>query len=164
MMLVHGGKGGRADVLVDTISRLPESIRSRLCLENDESCYSASRILDVCRRSGLPMVFDAHHHVIREKLKSYEHPSVRETTLAARETWNPNRGWQIVHISNGATSFGDPRHSGVITRFPRAFLEVNWVEVEAKHKEEAITPLRRKLERPTARLDPRRSAGKTRRA
>ncbi len=160
MMLVHGGKGDRADRLVETIAALPGNIRARLCLENDESCYSASQILGVCRRAGVPMVFDAHHHVVREKLKSYEHASVREMTLAARATWEPKRAWQIVHISNGATSFADPRHSDIISRFPRAFFDVRWVEVEAKHKENAIGPLRRRL----IRLDPRRRAGKTRRA
>jgi UV DNA damage endonuclease len=144
-MLVHGGKGGRPDELVATIERLPEDIRSRLALENDEWCYSAGQILDICRRTSVPMVFDAHHHVVREKLDSYEHPSVREMTLAARETWRPHPDWQFVHISNGDASFGDPRHSDKIKRFPTAFLDVSWVEVEAKGKEDAILPLRRRL-------------------
>ena len=91
------------------------------------------------------MVFDAHHHVIREKLDRYEHPSVREMTLAARETWSPHPDWQLVHISNGDASFADPRHSEKISRFPSAFLDVPWVEVEAKAKEDAIGPLRKRL-------------------
>jgi UV DNA damage endonuclease len=145
LMLVHGGKGNRGDALVDAIARLPENVRSRLALENDENCYSASQILDVCRRARVPMVFDAHHHAVREKLDTYEDPSVREMTLAARETWQPYPEWQVVHISNGAASFADPRHSDVISAFPSAFLDVAWVEVEAKHKEAAIEPLRRRL-------------------
>jgi UV DNA damage endonuclease len=144
-MLIHGGKGGRPDELVAAIERLPANVRSRLALENDESCYSAHQIEDVCRRAGVPMVFDAHHHVVREKLDSYEHPSVREMTLAARQTWQPHPEWQLVHISNGAGSFADPRHSEKISRFPSGFLDVPWVEVEAKAKEDAIGPLRRRL-------------------
>ena len=144
-MLIHGGKGGRPDELVGAIERLPENVRSRLALENDESCYSAQQILDVCRRAGVPMVFDAHHHVIREKLDRYEHPSIRGMTLAARETWRPHPEWQLVHISNGDAAFADPRHSQKITRFPTAFVDVPWVEVEAKGKEDAILPLRRRL-------------------
>jgi UV DNA damage endonuclease len=146
MLLVHGGKGNRADVLVDTIARLPENIRARLALENDESCYSANQILDVCRLANVPMVFDAHHHVVREKLDTYEHPSVAEMTLAARDTWRPHPGWQIVHLSNGVASFADPRHSDLITAFPSAFLDAPWVEVEAKGKENAIEPLRAMLQ------------------
>jgi UV DNA damage endonuclease len=152
LMLVHGGKGSRADALVDTIARLPLNVRARLALENDESCYSAAQILDVCRRAGVPMVFDAHHHVVREKLDTYEHPSVREMTRAARATWEPHPQWQVVHVSNGAASFADPRHSDRIDAFPRAFMDVSWVEVEAKHKEAAIDRLRRRLSRSRARL------------
>jgi UV DNA damage endonuclease len=145
MLLVHGGKGNRADTLVQTIAGLPKNIRARLALENDESSYSAQQILDICRRTGVPMVFDAHHHIVREKLDSYEHPSVRAMTLAAGATWVPHPEWQIVHISNGLEKFGDPRHSDLIAAFPTAFLDVPWVEVEAKGKENAITPLRRRI-------------------
>ena len=64
-MTLHGGKGGRADELVAVIRRLPKPIKSRLVLENDEWSYGAAEILDVCRRAGVPMVFDAHHHAVR---------------------------------------------------------------------------------------------------
>ena len=154
LMLLHGGKGGRPAELVETIERLPANVRSRLALENDESCYSAAQILDVCRRAKVPMVFDAHHHAVRERLDSYEHESVAAFTRAARETWEPHPQWQVVHISNGATSFRDPRHSDTITRFPSAFLDAPWVEVEAKQKEIAIGRLRMSLGRPGRRGGP----------
>ena len=138
---IHGGKGGRADRLVAQIAELPEAVRSRLAFENDEYTYSAAEILDVCRRAGVPMVFDAHHHVVREKLDSYDHPSVAEAVAAARETW-PVPGWQLVHISNGRESFKDRHHSDLIEEMPPAYRRVPWIEVEAKHKELAIEKLR----------------------
>jgi UV DNA damage endonuclease len=141
-LILHGGKGGRSDRLIETIGRLPESARSRLVLENDESAYGAAEILDVCRRAGVPMVFDAHHHLCREKLDSYDHPSIAEFTAAARDTW-PRPEWQLVHISNGLGSFCDPRHSDTITTMPEAFEDVPWIEVEAKAKEQAVVALRR---------------------
>lgn len=143
-MILHGGKGGRADALVEVIAALPEAVRGRLVLENDESAYGAADILDVCRRAGVPMVFDAHHHAVREELDAYEHDSVRAFTGLARSTW-PDPAWQLVHISNGLASFADPRHSDMLTAFPSAFLDVPWVEVEAKGKELAIAQLRRQL-------------------
>ena len=145
-MILHGGKGGRADALVRAVRDLPENVRARLVLENDEYTYGAADILAVCRAAGVPMVFDAHHHVVRERLDSYEHDSVRTFTRAARETW-PDPAWQIVHISNGARSFADPRHHDLVDLFPSAFREVEWVEVEAKTKELAIDRLRRRLSR-----------------
>jgi UV DNA damage endonuclease len=138
---IHGGKGGRADRLVENVGRLPEGVRSRIAFENDEYIYSAEEILDVCRRAGVPMVFDAHHHVVHEKLESYEHPSVAHFVEAARSTW-PDPSWQLVHISNGRSAFGDRNHSDLVETVPEAFRRVPWIEVEAKHKELAIERLR----------------------
>jgi len=137
---IHGGKGDRIERLVEQIGLLPESVRSRIAFENDEYIYSAAEILEVCRRAGVPMVFDAHHHVVHEGLDSYDHPSVSEMVEAARATW-PDPDWQLVHISNGRTSFLDRRHSDLVERMPAAYRRVPWIEVEAKHKELAVERL-----------------------
>ena len=139
-MTIHGGKSDRSDRMVENIKKLPEEIRSRLVLENDEYAYSSVEILDICRRAGVPMVFDAHHHVCREKLDDYNHPSVAEAFWAARETWK-NPAWQMVHISNGRDRFQDRAHSDLIFTMPDVFRFAPWIEVEAKHKELAIAKL-----------------------
>lgn len=141
LMNIHGGKGDRAERLVNVIRALPESIRLRLTLENDEHCYGAVEILEICRAAKVAMVFDAHHHVIHEKLESYDHPSVAEMLFAARTTWIVPE-WQLVHISNGDQFFADPRHSNLITAMPDAYRHAPWIEVEAKQKEVAIAKLR----------------------
>lgn len=137
---IHGGKGGRSEQLIEAIGRLPAAVKTRIAFENDEYIYSAAEILDICRRAGVPMVFDAHHHVVHEKLDSYDHPSVAEMVEAARATW-PDPEWQLAHISNGRESFGDRRHSDLITTMPAAFRRVPFIEVEAKHKELAVGKL-----------------------
>jgi len=137
---IHGGKSGRGSRLVEVIGELPAGVRSRLALENDEYAYSASEILEVCRAAGVPMVFDAHHHVVRERLDSYEHPSIAEMLAAARTTW-PVPAWQLVHISNGRESFADRHHSDLIDTMPSAYTRAPWIEVEAKLKEQAIAKL-----------------------
>ncbi|HEX8491984.1 MAG TPA: UV DNA damage repair endonuclease UvsE [Pyrinomonadaceae bacterium] len=137
---IHGGKGGRSERLVEVVRGLPESVRSRIAFENDEYIYSASEILEVCRAARVPMVFDAHHHLVHEKLDSYDHESFARMLQAARETW-PVPEWQLVHISNGRESFGDRQHSDFITVMPAAFRNAPWIEVEAKQKELAIEKL-----------------------
>ena len=137
---IHGGKSGRRRRLVEVIRDLPEAIRTRLALENDEYAYGASEILEVCHAAGVPMVFDAHHHIVHEKLDSYEHPSVAGMLRAARATWTVP-AWQLVHISNGRESFGDRHHSDLITAMPDAYRLAPWIEVEAKQKELAIEKL-----------------------
>jgi UV DNA damage endonuclease len=137
---IHGGKGDRAERLVEQIGLLPEAVRTRIAFENDEYTYSAAEILEVCRRASVPMVFDAHHHVVHEGLDSYDHPSVAEMVEAARATW-PDPDWQLVHISNGRDSFRDRHHSDLVELMPAAYASVPWIEVEAKHKELAIERL-----------------------
>ena len=141
-MLVHGGKAGRGDALVRNIARLPDNVRRRLCLENDEYSYSAADILDCCRRAGVPMIFDNHHHAIKEQLASYDGPGVAGVVAEARSTW-PDPTWQVVHLSNGRAGFLDREHSDLIDQVPPSYRSVPWIEVEAKGKEAAIEQLRR---------------------
>jgi UV DNA damage endonuclease len=139
-MTIHGGKSDRADRMVENLKRLPEGIRNRIVLENDEHAYSSGKILDICRRASVPMVFDAHHHVCHENLEDYNDASVAETFWAARETWK-NPANQMVHISNGRERTGDRAHSDLIFTMPEVYRFAPWIEVEAKHKELAIMKL-----------------------
>jgi UV DNA damage endonuclease len=140
LLEIHGGKSNRSDQLVAVIATLPDAIRSRLGLENDEYSYSAAAIFDICQRSGLPMVLDAHHHIVHEKLASYDDPSVAEMLARARTTW-ADPAHQLVHISNGRESFNDRQHADLIDTMPASYREAPWIEVEAKSKEEAIAKL-----------------------
>lgn len=142
LLEIHGGKADRSKELIRAIDRLPDSIKLRLGLENDEYAYSAEQILEVCKASGVPMVFDAHHHVVHEKLSTYEDPSVGEMLMKARGTWAiPEH--QLVHISNGRTAFNDRQHSDLIEVMPSSYMLAPWIEIEAKWKEEAIRKLRK---------------------
>ncbi|XYJ10035.1 UV DNA damage repair endonuclease UvsE [Telluria sp. B2] len=141
LLEIHGGKANRADALVEAIARLPDAIRCRLGLENDEYAYGAEEIYAVCMRAGVPMVFDAHHHIVHDKLDSYEHPSVAEMLLKARATWR-DPAQQLVHISNGRESFNDRQHADLIATMPSSYAQAPWIEIEAKSKEEAIAGLR----------------------
>jgi UV DNA damage endonuclease len=141
LMNIHGGKSQRSEQLIKVILELPEEIKNRLSLENDEYAYSSEEILAVCQQTGIPMVFDAHHQICYENLDSYDAPSVASMFEAARATWE-NPDWQLVHISNGDTAFNDRKHSNLITAMPQVYHQAPWIEVEAKHKEEAIAHLR----------------------
>lgn len=137
---IHGGKGGRAAELIAAVGALPDHVRSRLVLENDERAYGAAQMLAICEAAGVPMVFDAHHHVCFEALDSFEHPSMKKMTAAAAGTW-PDPSWQLCHISNGRDGVNDRRHSDEIAVMPSAFAHVPWIEIEAKAKERAIRRL-----------------------
>ncbi|BCL35718.1 UV DNA damage repair endonuclease UvsE [Nostoc sp. MS1] len=141
LMNIHGGKSQRSEQLVKVIANLPENIKNRLTLENDEYAYSAEEIFTVCQQAKIPMVFDAHHHICHENLDSYDDSSVTAMFNAARETWAKPE-WQLVHISNGEQAFKDRKHSNLITDMPSVYRQAPWIEVEAKQKEAAIAHLR----------------------
>lgn len=141
LMNIHGGKGDRAQRLIENIRSLPDNVSSRLTIENDEYTYSSRAIAEICLAAKIPMVFDAHHHLIHERLTSYDDPSVKEALELARTTWK-HPEWQLVHISNGRQHFYDTKHSDLIVNMPDCFKDVPWIEIEAKQKEQAISKLK----------------------
>lgn len=134
---IHGGKRDKAEQLVEVIGQLHPSVRSRLTLENDERAYGAEAILEICQQTGLPMIFDVHHHVVKERLSSLEDPSIGHLVRQAQDTW-PQPEWQIVHLSNGRSGLHDVAHHDLVVDVPSAYRGVPWIEVEAKRKEAAI--------------------------
>lgn len=47
---------------VETYQRLPEPVRRRLVLENDDIRYSAANVLSIHEQTGVPLVFDYQHY------------------------------------------------------------------------------------------------------
>jgi UV DNA damage endonuclease len=148
VITLHGGgangdkKTARAR-LVENVKELPESVRSRLALENDDRVYTPADLLPVCSATGLPLVYDVHHHrCLSDDL------TIEDVTGLAVKTWNreplfhissPKYGWQAKDIKS--------HHDFIDARdMPQDWrnLEIT-VEVEAKAKEIAILKLQRDL-------------------
>ncbi|KAH9485545.1 UV-damage endonuclease [Psilocybe cubensis] len=69
VMIIHGGgvygdKLATLERLKQSIKNLPDNIRNRLVLENDEMCYNAEDLLPICEELSIPLVFDYHHDKI----------------------------------------------------------------------------------------------------
>ena len=60
-------------------------------------------------------------------------PSIHHYVKAAARTW-PKPEWQLLHISNWCTAFGDPSHSDFIRVLRSAYWQAPYIEVEAKAK------------------------------
>lgn len=139
---VHGGKSDRSRSLINVIKSLPDSVRLRLTLENDETAYSAVDLLEVHTHTGVPIVWDSHHHSFNTgELTELE---AHEATLV---TW-PTGVKPLQHISNtepgAGISFSERRkHSQMIHYVPSVQLtalrrnEID-VDVEAKQKNVAV--------------------------
>jgi UV DNA damage endonuclease len=47
---------------IETYNRLPEAVRRRLVLENDDIRYSAANVLAIHEQTGVPLIFDYQHY------------------------------------------------------------------------------------------------------
>ncbi|HEU5072117.1 MAG TPA: UV DNA damage repair endonuclease UvsE [Verrucomicrobiae bacterium] len=142
----YGDKSAALTALRNNIERLPGRVRSRLTLENDDKVYTPADLLPVCEDTGVPLVYDVHHHrCLPDGL------SVAEATQRVRRTWKTE---PLFHISSPLEGWDGSKpewhHDYIdVADFPQEWL--GWpltVEVEAKAKELAVAKLLADLLRP----------------
>jgi UV DNA damage endonuclease len=139
----YGDKAAALKRLRGNVSRLPEAIRSRLTLENDDLSYTPADLLPVCRELGLPLVYDVHHHRCNP-----DGLEIEEATELALVTWLAAEREPHFHLSSPRDGWRgvDPRpHHDYIDPgdFPACWRELSCtVDVEAKAKELAVLRLR----------------------
>lgn len=59
---VYGDRVTTAARIVENINSLPDPVRRRLRLENDERCWAIHELLPICEMTGIPLVVDNLHH------------------------------------------------------------------------------------------------------
>ena len=146
---IHGGgaygeKETALKRLAAVIKGLSSDVRRRLTLENDDRVYTPADLLPVCRSSGVPLVYDIHHHRCLSDGKSVE-----ATTQAAISTWNRDPHFHLSSPLNGWQKGPCRPHHDFIDPmdFPDCWRELDiTVDVEAKAKELAVLELRAWLE------------------
>ncbi|WP_114780723.1 UV DNA damage repair endonuclease UvsE [Botryobacter ruber] len=67
-------------------TQLPEAVKARLCVENDDRTYSLQDCLVLHELTGMPIIFDNFHH----ECNSNGEP-MREAVQLASQTWQPDR-------------------------------------------------------------------------
>lgn len=148
---IHGGgafgdKARSLDDFARALDRLSPEARSRLTVENDDRTYTPADLLPLCRATGVPLVYDSHHHRCNPDGLSAE-----EATAAAVSTWARE---PMFHVSSPIDGWGGPRperhHDFVdVADFPACWRGLDaTVEVEAKAKEAAVLRLLDDLSRP----------------
>lgn len=145
---IHGGGayGDKPKALAEftrNLDLLSPRVRSRLTVENDDKTYTPADLLPICIATGIPLVYDVHHHRC--------HPdalSVEQATKKALATWDREPLFHISSPIDGWDGQKPERHHDFIdvSDFPDCWRrEQITVEVEAKAKEVAVEKLRMDL-------------------
>ena len=138
---VYGDKVSAMDRFCKNFERLPESVQTRLTVENDDkaSMYSVKDLMYIHERIGIPIVFDYHHHKFCSGDLSEE-----EALKLAVSTWGNIK--PVVHYSESKAlherndKLKPQAHSDYIKEIPNTYgLDVD-IMVEAKAKELSIIP------------------------
>ena len=137
---VYGDKESALDRFCKNFERLPESVQTRLTVENDDkaSMYSVKDLYEgIHKRIGIPIVFDYHHY----KFNTGEQTE-REALEMALSTWGDIK--PVVHYSESKAehelneSIKPQAHSDLIKELPNTYGNDVDIMVEAKHKELSI--------------------------
>lgn len=147
---VGGATGGVAPALARLergIERLGPGARSRLALENDDRLFAPADLLPIAERTGVPLVYDVHHHRCRP-----DGLSIAEATARCAATWGAREPWVHIASPRDGWSSANPRpHADHVDPddFPAEWRGLRaTVDVEAKMKERAVLALREALDAP----------------
>lgn len=149
---VYGDKAATLDRFRENYVKLPEGIKKRLVLENDDVAWSVHDLLPICEELNIPMVLDYHHHNI------IFDPSIREGTKdimdfydRIRKTWERKGITQKMHYSEPTSAAVTPRdrrkHSARVRTLPPCAQDMDLM-IEAKDKEQAVFELMRTFKLP----------------
>ncbi|CAA7260569.1 unnamed protein product [Cyclocybe aegerita] len=147
VMIIHGGgvyddKTATLERLKQSIRDLPTNVRNRLVLENDEMCYNAEELLEVCEELDVPLVFDYHHDAIYPSSISPQEIIKRANTIFDRRGIKPKQ-----HLSEprpGAVTMMERRaHADRCENLPDDLPDDMDLMIEAKDKEQAVFHLYR---------------------
>ena len=144
----YGDKPFALDNFCRNFERLPENVRSRLTVENDdkESLYSTVELYEgVYKRIGIPIVFDYHHHMLHTGGQTEQ-----EALELALSTWGDIK--PVVHYAESRSAeHKNPKikpqaHSDLVYNTLNDYGHEFDIMIEAKHKELALMKYRILLE------------------
>lgn len=148
-MVIHvgSGEGGKEKALnrfVENFKTLPNDIKNRLIIENDDKTFTAKDTLELCHTIQRPMVLDVHHHRCNN-----EGESTIDMLKGAFHTWDEEKLNPKIHYSTPRDFHNDRKHSDYIegedfVKFIEEAINLNRdfdVMIEAKMKDLALYKL-----------------------
>ncbi len=152
LVLHVGGMYGDKEKAIERFKinflKLPDRIRRRIILENDDKSFTASDVLGICEELHIPMVLDVHHHNCANNGEPIE-------TLLPRifDTWSQEVYPPKIHFSSPKSEKEFRSHADYIDysefmsflKVAKAFNEDIDFMLECKMKDRALLELSDKL-------------------
>ena len=96
---IYGDKKEALERFEQNFRRLPEAVRNRLIIENDDRLYNIEDVLTLAHRLHVPAVYDNLHHAINPPPSGGTDPY---WIAEAKKTWKAADGNQKIHYSQQA--------------------------------------------------------------
>ncbi len=141
---IYDSKPKAIDRFIESFMNLPNSIRDRIILENDDKIYTAKDVVEICKLIKVPMVVDIHHHWCHNNGERIE--DLLEDIFS---TWKGQSLPPKIHVSSPKCEKNIRAHADdVNAKFFYDFLctakAINQdfdVMIEAKNKDKALLQL-----------------------
>ena len=137
---VYGDKESALQRWVDGFKLLDDNTKSRLTIENDDkqSAYTVRDLMFIHEHTGIPIVFDYHHHTCHPDGMSH-----KEALEMAISTW-PDGITPIVHVSEPRDEKNFRAHHDYVQNKVDTFGYDVDIMMEAKAKELAVLEYNKK--------------------
>ena len=150
---VFGDRAATLDRFRENYKGLPQGVKNRLVLENDDVSWSVHELLPICEELNIPMVLDYHHHNI-----IFDKEQIREGTKdicdlypRIKATWDKKGIKQKMHYSEptpaAITGTQRRKHNPRVATLPPCADDMDLM-IEAKDKEQAVFELMRTFKLP----------------
>ena len=150
---VFGDKEATLNRFRENYAKLPQGVKNRLVLENDDVSWSVHELLPLCEELNIPMVLDFHHHNI-----IFDADNIREGTKDIMDlyprilaTWKRKNITPKMHYSEptpaAITGRQRRKHNPRVATLPPCPPTMDLM-IEAKDKEQAVFELMRVFKLP----------------
>ncbi len=140
---VYGNKDEAVERFIKVYNNLPENLKNRLTLENDDRSYNVWDLIQINEYTGIPLVFDNLHHQVLNTGKPKD-KDIEEIMKTFFSTWDKKSGLPDIHYSTQKKNARAGSHSESINieEFADFFLKYYHLDFdiifETKDKDKSV--------------------------
>jgi UV DNA damage endonuclease len=92
----YGDKKTATERFHTNIKKLPDNIKKRMTLENDDKTYTATETLVICQKERIPLLFDYHHFMANKE----DYEAIEDLLPDIFKTWSWIGIQPKIHVSS----------------------------------------------------------------